>query len=106
MKLQQPLSQFRFLGGLIILLIGLAPAHAQSAGGDQKPDVKPATRAESEAGEVKALRSEIEQLRLLVEQQQRTLAEMQRRVDELGGARPAPRSRIARRRFTSGRTGI
>jgi phosphate-selective porin OprO and OprP len=88
MKSQKTMSRFHLLGSLIILLATLASARAQSAGSDQKPDVRQVTKAESEVGEVKTLQSKVEQLQLLVEQQQRTLAEMQKRLDELAGARP------------------
>ena len=88
MKSQKTMSRFQLLGSLIILLATLAPARAQSGNSDQKPAVKQATKAEGEAGEVKALQSKVEQLQLLVEQQQRTLAGMQKRLDELAGARP------------------
>src|SRR5581483_9631337 len=86
MESQKTMSRFQLVGGLIILLIAYAPAHAQSSGAPADADKKPA----GEAGEIKELKTQVEKLQQLIEQQQRALAEMQKRVDELGSARPAP----------------
>ena len=37
MRSRKIMSRFRLLGGLIILLTALAPAHAQSSSSEQKP---------------------------------------------------------------------
>lgn len=86
MESQKTMSRFRFVGGLIILLIAVAPARAQSSSAPADADKKPA----GEAGEIKELKTQVEKLQQLIEQQQRALAEMQKRVDELGSSRPAP----------------
>jgi phosphate-selective porin OprO and OprP len=88
MKLRLSESRLRFPGALIVLLVALATAHAQSPG--QSQNMKQTTKPESEATEVKELKSKVEQMQLLLEEQRRALAEMQKRVDELGAARTAP----------------
>src|SRR5437868_8210929 len=90
MKLPMLKSRLHLLGVLIVLLLAFVPAHAQSVSANQQPEAKPITKPEGEAGEVKELKSKVEQLQLLIEQQQRVLAEMQKRVDDLSSARVAP----------------
>lgn len=94
MQLQSIKSQFRLLSLMVVLLISLGSAHAQTAGGAASPDHQPETNAGAkpggEDGEVKQLKSKVELLQQLVEQQQRALAEMQKRVEDLSNARAAP----------------